>query len=433
MKHLSTSLCALFLTSVPVHAQCVPNAPCDDADPCTSGDIYTVIPGEVVCGPGTAEFPNPSSNSDWSNLSPEDQRVVSPFMHDLQYRRFRKQYMFLASELDVGMNQMAGNLLATNGLGTCEPVTAIAFYIEAPVTAADQKLWQYAITLKHGATESDNLSLFFDNSIDPNAGCAWSNFATMPALAQAPGWSIIPLGSPFQWDGERDVILEIALAATSGDAVPGVLPVRYTVVNGTAPGNQLTHSAYTEPLYPPAGVPPCSPATPTTSTCAPNNLATALGECGTYGSSNLRPSVLFIGGVTTAPAPECVCAGTITDTDMDGLADCEDPCPLGLNPGEPCDDGDELTTGDMVGEDCTCLGVAMGLAEEAAGSHPSVWPVPCGSTLFLDRMMSGTVIDGRGKQVLAFSKVARLDVGRLAPGPYVLRTAEPELVRFVKE
>ena len=54
----------------------------------------------------------------------------------------------------------------------------------------------------------------------------------------------------------------------------------------------------------------------------------------------LRPSVLFIGGVTTADPPDCLCTGVVLDTDADGIIDCEDLCPLGLDPGEPCDDGD---------------------------------------------------------------------------------------------
>ena len=158
-----------------------------------------------------------------------------------------------------------------------------------------------------------------------------------------------------------------------------------------------------------------------------------MGNCDNFGSSNLRPSVLFIGGVTTADPPDCLCTGVVLDTDADGIIDCEDLCPLGLDPGEPCDDGDEFTTGDMVGEDCECLGLAMGVDDAVKALPAHVWPVPCGSVLFLDRTMSGIVIDGIGRQVLVFNKASRLDVGHLPAGPYLLRDAEQGVVRFVKD
>ncbi len=55
---------------------------------------------------------------------------------------------------------------------------------------------------------------------------------------------------------------------------------------------------------------------------------------------------------------DVVCQGTPMDTDSDGLADCNDPCPLLANlvNGDPCDDGDANTVNDVV-QSCTCAGV----------------------------------------------------------------------------
>lgn len=74
---------------------------------------------------------------------------------------------------------------------------------------------------------------------------------------------------------------------------------------------------------------------------------------------------------------DCNCAGTLVDTDNDGVCDAEDNCPNTANPdqadidndgtgdvcdacnfatGSPCDDGDACTTGDVYDADCNCTG-----------------------------------------------------------------------------
>lgn len=52
----------------------------------------------------------------------------------------------------------------------------------------------------------------------------------------------------------------------------------------------------------------------------------------------------------------CGCGQADSDTDGDGTPDCLDACPNGPQPGSPCDDGDVLTTNDIVGNDCVCQG-----------------------------------------------------------------------------
>ncbi|HRD52534.1 MAG TPA: T9SS type A sorting domain-containing protein, partial [Flavobacteriales bacterium] len=57
----------------------------------------------------------------------------------------------------------------------------------------------------------------------------------------------------------------------------------------------------------------------------------------------------------------CNCAGTIQDTDADGLCDANDPCPLlaNLAPGDACDDGNANTINDLVNANCVCAGTLL--------------------------------------------------------------------------
>ncbi|HRD54670.1 MAG TPA: T9SS type A sorting domain-containing protein, partial [Flavobacteriales bacterium] len=57
----------------------------------------------------------------------------------------------------------------------------------------------------------------------------------------------------------------------------------------------------------------------------------------------------------------CNCAGTIQDTDGDGVCDANDPCPLlaNLAPGDACDDGNANTINDLVNANCVCAGTLL--------------------------------------------------------------------------
>ena len=96
----------------------------------------------------------------------------------------------------------------------------------------------------------------------------------------------------------------------------------------------------------------------------------------------------------------CNCKGELLDTDEDGICDLEDNCPdvynpdqldsdfdgLGdacdvgcdVDPGTPCDDGDDCTVGDVVNDNCMCEGVVLdsdldGIcdAEDNCPTHPN--------------------------------------------------------------
>jgi len=64
----------------------------------------------------------------------------------------------------------------------------------------------------------------------------------------------------------------------------------------------------------------------------------------------------------TKVAPgQCGCGVADTDTDGDGLANCVDPCPGGLNPGAACNDGNAGTINDVIGPDCICAGTVVAI------------------------------------------------------------------------
>ncbi len=315
---------------------CPLGTPCDDGDLCTANDVYqfdcTAFPLEI-----------PQGSSSYSNTLPTAAALLmNPFKLDVPQRRWRVQYMFLKDELDTA-----------SALGICSGayIEQLGFWINQAIAAnAPQRTVQITVTVKHAPLGVNNLSAGFDNSVDPSAGCFSQGALVVPSVGAA-GWRTVPI-SPFAWDGVRNIIVELAVGAAAGGGgnVAGGLPVRYVDT-----GANLTYSSHTSPLYPSPGNAPCSPATPTSSLCGWNNLATALGNCnangGAFGASNYRPVIRF-GGTST---PSCVCAGTFQDGDGDGVCDEDDKC-LGPEPGSACSDGDPATTNDVINAFCQCEG-----------------------------------------------------------------------------
>ena len=85
----------------------------------------------------------------------------------------------------------------------------------------------------------------------------------------------------------------------------------------------------------------------------------------------------------------CGCGIPDTDTDLDGSADCIDNCPsLEGVIGDPCDDGDNTTTNDVITPDCVCEGtITVGIAESEGTPEATmnVYPNPNATgTVFLD-------------------------------------------------
>lgn len=106
----------------------------------------------------------------------------------------------------------------------------------------------------------------------------------------------------------------------------------------------------------------------------------------------------------------CGCGTPDTDADLDGIADCMDDCPaLEGEIGDPCDDGDPQTEQDVITADCSCAGIAIGIAEVggASGIGVGLYPNPCGTGL--------VVLDLEGFQPGSTAFITILDLaGRTA-------------------
>lgn len=251
-----------------------------------------------VCGNTPVELTQ-GSTTYTSGLLAADALLINPYKFDVAGRRYRAQYLFLPDELNVERNQLVlGNLNATGGLCAGSPMNSIGFYVNMNVTTQTRAA-NVTITVKHAPLGTTMLT-GFDDSVDPAQGC-FNNAALNPfPTAGGPGWKNYTLTTPFTWDGERPVIVEVAVhqaAAGGGGTLPGGLPIRYSTT-----GTTTTYSAYTTF---PAGIgapgSPCNPNVPTFSTCASANAATALNSlCGTYGASNYRPTIQWGGTVANA-------------------------------------------------------------------------------------------------------------------------------------
>src|SRR5262249_41853660 len=160
-----------------------------------------------------------------------------PFLHNVVARRWRHQHMFLRNELNVELNQLNGNPSATGGLCPGQAVDSIAFYINTPITAAQQKLWQYQVAINHAPLGGNNLFAGFDNSIDGAGVCVANAAGTAKPTPVGPaGWYWFKFNGPFVWDGVRNIIIDISVSAGNA-STPGVLPVAYTTVAGVSPAN----------------------------------------------------------------------------------------------------------------------------------------------------------------------------------------------------
>ncbi|MBK7345075.1 MAG: thrombospondin type 3 repeat-containing protein [Saprospiraceae bacterium] len=56
---------------------------------------------------------------------------------------------------------------------------------------------------------------------------------------------------------------------------------------------------------------------------------------------------------------DCLCIGTFQDSDNDGVCDAEDICPNGPEPGTPCDDENPCTINDTITINCECIGTII--------------------------------------------------------------------------
>jgi hypothetical protein len=169
----------------------------------------------------------------------------------------------------------------------------VQFWVNSAVAAAQQKNWTYSLIVKHAPFGVNNLNAGFETSVDPAAGCLNAVNQARPTLSGTPNWDVFTLGTPFTWDGQRNIIIELAVDMGNTANNPGILPVKYYVVPGVSPNNVLTYSQ--EGTTPQAGI-GCSNVGP--SPCNAGVIGSGMPSTGcavggSVGGNTHRPVVRF--------------------------------------------------------------------------------------------------------------------------------------------
>ncbi len=235
-----------------------------------------------------------------SSLATPTRELVSPYPHIATALRVRHQHMYLASELNVELNQLGGNTAVTGGLCANQPLTSLGIYVSTGGATKAVPLNSFVITIKHAVLGVNNLSTGFDNSNDPAQSC-YVQAASLNRPTVSGAWeTFTPLSQPFVWDGVRNIIIEIAYATTNtAVAQPPIL-------FGPSPGGALLTASWNAIT----AAAPCGTAGAAGScsagTTAPGGMPWNNATCGTLGTNGgttqYRPVIQFTGTVATAPA-----------------------------------------------------------------------------------------------------------------------------------
>ncbi|MCB0793302.1 MAG: hypothetical protein KDB88_01075 [Flavobacteriales bacterium] len=246
---------------------------------------------QATCGSGNSVIPDNTGLSSFSAAL-----LVTPFPNGNTLRRARHQYLFKREELNVELAQLAGNTDITSGLCPDGSINTIGFYKQGGVGAV--KNWGWQVSIFHVPIGVNDLSGGFQNNTDPTFGCAvnTNNFPTTTAA----GWHNVALAAPFQWDGVRNIVVEVCMNSPGPGIVGGEVPVAVTTIAGA--NNQVTYSKNAISIGGTCSdVGPLCGGTPTQG-CGMD--ATCLQTSG--GSTNVRPVIRFNGTVSSTPGPAIV-------------------------------------------------------------------------------------------------------------------------------
>lgn len=274
-------------------------------------------PREPVCQAGAqVSIPYgwaPNTNGGvWSNdaaLTADDQRNATPYIRQgtgINPYRVRRQYLFFAEELHAELAQEKGVAGVSGGLCRDEPINEIAFWVNGNGVIRTIAAGQGHVIVRHAPPGLDQL-VGFDNTPDHsgNIGCG-AITSTWPD-GTGNHWHPINLTTPFYWDGESNIIVEVAFTTTPGPAgPPAPVAVQQLSVPVTfaATANNIAVLDYT-PLpnpYPPGPGWAC----PNLFTPPTTNNGLLLPDFGTnpmnylVGSSTWRPVVRFGGTVASS-------------------------------------------------------------------------------------------------------------------------------------
>lgn len=254
--------------------------------------------GDPTCVSGSVEIPNnvapiAANMTTTGGLTAAQQALVSPYPHNAASLRIRHQYLILASELNVELNQLNGNPSATGGLCANQPITSIGFYIGSGGGTKPVPIAGYLeVTVRHVNLGVNDLSGGFNTNLDPGQAC-YVNSAAVNIPAASNGWEVYgPLSTPFVWDGTRNVLVEIAYA--TNNAAPAVPPVKYAPTPGGALLTASWNGSSAVACSTVGGANSCGPI------CPGAGMAWNPG-CGTGGTIAYRPVIQFNGTVSSAP------------------------------------------------------------------------------------------------------------------------------------
>ncbi|MFN8352178.1 MAG: hypothetical protein U0U25_12000 [Flavobacteriales bacterium] len=259
-------------------------------------------PGTPTCGPGSVQIPGGitivAANMTSALASPV-REFVSIYPHNTA-SRIRHQHMYLASELNVEVNQLGGNSTVTGGLCANQPITSLAFYVGAGGATKGVPNNAMAITIKHVSFGVNDLSTGFDISNDPAQSCYVQNTGfTVNRPTVTNNWEVFtPLSQAFVWDGVRNIIVEITYAT-----VPGIV-AQPPILFGPSPGGALLTASWNSvstgaPCANAGAIGSCS-----FGLAAPGGMPWANALCGVLGTNGgttqFRPVIQFTGTVATA-------------------------------------------------------------------------------------------------------------------------------------
>lgn len=262
--------------------------------------------GEAVCNSGTtAIMPhgwNENSNGgvmsntiggpDVNHVTPYSKQTLAAPM------RIRKQYLFFADELNMELGQLNGVSGVTGGLCRGEPVWEIGFWVNGttrPIAAG-----QAHVIVRNAPLGLDQL-VGFDNSPDDSGTMGCGPITTTWPDATGAHWHMIALTTPFIWDGQSNVIVEVAVGVASGAISVNPVAVTQQAVNVTYSAVVLnTGTSIYTPLtnpYPNPGwaCPNLFSPTPNAALLLPDGDGTQVQY--TAGFSKWRPQIRFGGTV----------------------------------------------------------------------------------------------------------------------------------------
>ncbi len=301
---------------------------------------------EATCQPGVLDaiIPSGVASPIYSNnpaVPITDTLFTTPYKaHVNSVVMSRQQYLYLATELNPELAQVAGNTTATTGLCPGGNITEVGFYVNGNSLRAIQAADQGHVIVRNAPLGLASLN-GFDNTPDNTGtmGCGPIQPATWPDLA-GPHWQMVTLTTPFQWDGTSNVIVEVAVRVSN---TPAAKPNPVWVTQLPA-GTNGTYTAYyvgvlaatyliTNP-YPSPGWACGSSTGPmalnTQLRMPDNNLGMPGGIAPNYkfGASRWRPMIKFR-GATTQVDPASLTAGSGNYITYPGALVLEDTTGLG--------------------------------------------------------------------------------------------------------